>query len=179
MGLSWFMNCVGDNKFKGKGANVSAAVCNPPPDGVARPTPLPLMANLTVIEQPAGLYTLAQRYATAAVQFITNSAAAAEPFLLYLPFNHIHTPNSCSAGSCGQSTRGPIGDATEDMDHAVGVVMAAIRAEPKVATSTLTFFTSDNGSPQRPDGNLPLRGYKASICECTAWLLARAACCWL
>ena len=26
-------------------------------------------------------------------------------------------------------------------------------------------FTSDNGSPLRPDGNLPLRGYKASIWE--------------
>eukprot|EP01043_Picozoa_sp_COSAG02_P063269 COSAG02_NODE_8922_length_2400_cov_0.968709_1_plen_73_part_00 len=60
--------------------------------------------------------------------------------------------------------RGLIGDATEDMDAAVGVVMAAVRSEPKVATSTLVFFTSDNGSPQRPDGNLPLRGYKASIC---------------
>ena len=60
--------------------------------------------------------------------------------------------------------RGPIGDATQDMDVAVGVLMAAVRSEPKVATSTLVFFTSDNGSPQRPDGNLPLRGYKASIC---------------
>jgi arylsulfatase A-like enzyme len=29
----------------------------------------------------------------------------------------------------------------------------------------VVFFTSDNGSPQRPDGNLPLRGYKASIWE--------------
>ena len=27
------------------------------------------------------------------------------------------------------------------------------------------FFTSDNGAPMRPDGNLPLRGYKASIWE--------------
>ena len=58
------------------------------------------------VEQPAGLYTLAQRYAEAAGRFIGESAAAGQPFLLYLPFNHIHGPNSCSASSCGQSIPG-------------------------------------------------------------------------
>ena len=53
------------------------------------------------------------------------------------------------------------------MDSALGAVMASVRSEARVASSTLVFFTSDNGSPQRPDGNLPLRGYKDSICECT------------
>ena len=160
MGLSWFQNCAGDRQFKGKGANASA-VCSPPPLGVRRPTPLPLLANLTVIEQPAGLYTLAQRYAQAASGFIADSAAAEEPFLLYLPWNHIHTPDSCSVSSCGQSIRGPIGDATQDMDRALGVVMASIRNEPRVATSTLVFVcqcayaisttTESQGMFQKPD----------------------------
>jgi arylsulfatase A len=109
--------------------------------------------------------TIAQRYADAATSFMQRSADDSVPFLLYLPFNHIHGPDSCSAATCGKSLRGPVGDATEDMDIAVGTVMDFVRGEPKIATSTLVFFTSDNGSPQRPDGNLPLRGYKATIWE--------------
>ena len=31
-----------------------------------------------------------------------------------------------------------------------------------ISDDTLVFFTSDNGAPMRPDGNLPLRGYKTS-----------------
>jgi arylsulfatase A len=146
MGLSWWENCVGRENH--------TAVCNPPPlsppQGGGRPTPLPLFANLTIIAQPAGLYTIAQRYATAATTFIAHSAAAGDPFLLYLPFNHIHGPSSCSATSCGQSVRGPVGDATQDMDRALGEVMDAIRADKRVSNSTLVFFTSDNGAPQRP-----------------------------
>lgn len=29
----------------------------------------------------------------------------------------------------------------------------------------MVFFTSDNGSPRAPDGNLPLRGYKTQVWE--------------
>ena len=45
------------------------------------------------------------------------------------------------------------------MDWAVGQVMAAVRDPANgIGNSTLVFFTSDNGAPMRPDGNLPLRG---------------------
>ena len=51
MGLSWWSNCVGNSN--------QSAPCDPPPDepkgGGGRPTPLPLMANETVVDQPAGL----------------------------------------------------------------------------------------------------------------------------
>jgi hypothetical protein len=33
------------------------------------------------------------------------SADAGEPFLLYLPFNHIHGPDSCSEKTCGKRER--------------------------------------------------------------------------
>jgi hypothetical protein len=151
MGVSWWHNCVART-----GPNRTAA-CNPPED-IKRPSPLPLFANRTVISQPAGLFTLAARYATAATTFMAHAAAAGDPFLLYLPFNHIHGPDSCSAATCGKSARGPVGDATQDMDIALGAVMGAIRADPRLATNTVVFFTSDNGSPQHPDGNQPLRG---------------------
>ena len=35
----------------------------------------------------------------------------------------------------------------------------------KAKDNTLVFFTSDNGAPQHPDGNTPLRGYKGSTWE--------------
>lgn len=160
MGTSWWKNCVGRGK--------TSAPCDPAPTtkvGGGRPSPLPLFANETIVDQPAGLYTLAARYADAATAFFRDSADRGAPFFLYLPFNHIHGPDSCSAATCGKSARGPVGDATEDMDIAVGTVMDAIRADPRLATNTLVFFTSDNGSPQHPDGNLPLRGYKHTIWE--------------
>ena len=63
---------------------------------VFQPTPLPLLNGTaedgcTIIEQPAGLHTLAQRYVDRAVDFIKRQAQAAKPFVLYMPFNHVHT----------------------------------------------------------------------------------------
>jgi arylsulfatase A len=83
-----------------------------------------------------------------------------------LAFNHVHAPNSCGANFCGTSKRGPIGDAVQEMDWAVGHVMDTVRSPALgLGDNTLVFFTSDNGAPMRPDGNLPLRGYKTSIWE--------------
>ena len=45
-------------------------------------TPLPLLANTTVIEQPVDLSTIHARYTTAAVSFVTESRLARTPFFL-------------------------------------------------------------------------------------------------
>ena len=37
-------------------------------------------------------------YAHEASSFVTKTAAAGKPFMLYLPFNHVHVPNSCGTG---------------------------------------------------------------------------------
>lgn len=131
-----------------------------------QPTPLPLLNGTTIVEQPTGLHTLAQRYADAAVDFINAAAKAGKPFLLYLAFNHVHEPNSCGPAFCGVSAQGQLGDAVEEMDWALGQVMAAIEAAGR-ADETLTFFTSDNGHPlgNDKDGNLPLRDGKSSTWE--------------
>jgi arylsulfatase A len=55
-----------------------------------------------VLEQPADLFTIAEKYADEATSFIAENAAASTPFMLYFPFNHIHGPNSCGARWCGQ-----------------------------------------------------------------------------
>ena len=132
-----------------------------------KPTPIPLVKNDShIIEQPVDLSTLAQRYASSASSFITEQAAAKRPFYLYVPFNHIHQPNSCGPDFCGRSSRGPIGDAVEEVDWAIGQIMAALQ-HAGVDDNTLVIFTSDNGAPAKgdPAGNKPLRGYKGQVWE--------------
>ena len=160
MGMSWFNDCANFHH-----SAIVNGSCDPTPHNWNQPTPLPLFHNLTVVAQPAGLYTLTERYARAAVAFMEQSADAHTPFFLYVPFNHVHAPQSCSARSCGKSQRGKIGDAVIDVDLAVGRIMDSIRADHRLAHNTLVFFTSDNGSPLAPDGNLPLRGFKTEIWE--------------
>lgn len=104
------------------------------------PTPLPLLNGTTTIEQPAGLHTIVKRYSAAAVDFITDKSAAGIPFYLYVPYNHVHGPNSCGPEFCGKSRRGPIGDAVEEMDWSVGQIMGALLATG-VDNNTLVFFT--------------------------------------
>ena len=105
-----------------------------------QPTPLPLLNGTTVIEQPCGLHTVVKKYSDAAVSFISANAAAKKPFYVYVPFNHVHGPNSCGADFCGKSTRGPIGDAVEEMDWSVGQIMGAIKTAG-VDENTLVLFT--------------------------------------
>lgn len=130
------------------------------------PTPLPLMSGTAVIEQPAALDAIAQRYADTASDFVLTNAERGKPFFLYLSFNHVHAPNSCSPKFCGSSSAGPIGDAIQEMDWSVGQLMDVLR-HAGVDDNTLVFFTSDNGAPLANDagGNLPLRDGKASTWE--------------
>jgi arylsulfatase A-like enzyme len=139
-------------------------VSNPP----FQPVPLPLLNGTEVVEQPVGLHHLVAKYVDFATHFIEEQAGAGEPFYLYVPFNHIHSPNSCSVGFCGKTARGPVGDvsslasnppllvicgsilidclrlqAVEEMDWAVGQIMATLKSSG-VDENTLTFFTSDN-----------------------------------
>jgi arylsulfatase A-like enzyme len=68
----------------------------------------------------------------------------------------------------------------QEVDAAVGAIMDSVRADPALDTSTLTFFTSDNGAPSNHalnqtaptlnetangvGSNYPLRGFKGSTC---------------
>jgi arylsulfatase A len=83
MGLSYWFFCNGPPQADGK-----PPACDPPIHEPYQPSPIPLLANQTVVDQPAGLYTLAARYSAAATGFIESSAAAAEPFLLCPPPRH-------------------------------------------------------------------------------------------
>ena len=73
--------------------------------------PLPLLSNFDIIEQPTDLNKLTDRYVNASATFIAEQSAATTPWLLYMAFNHVHTPDFASKKFCNVTRRGRFGDA--------------------------------------------------------------------
>jgi len=131
----------------------------------------------SIIEQPVALHTLTDRYVEKATNFMKKHTADGAPWVLYVPFTHVHTPQYCSPRWCNTSSvigygraiptgHGGTGSAIQEMDESVGSILAALK-ETGADENTLVFFTSDNGAPnfhahsQKINGsNHPLKGFK-------------------
>lgn len=126
--------------------------------------PLPLMENETVIEAPCDRNGLTKRYTERAMEWIAEHKD--EPFFLYFPQampGSTSTPFSSDAFR-GKSKNGPWGDAIEELDWSMGVMLEQLR-ELGIAENTLVIWTSDNGAPINADrddlsrgSNRPLHG---------------------
>ncbi|WP_345323003.1 sulfatase [Novipirellula rosea] len=126
--------------------------------------PLPLMENETVIEAPCDRNGLTKRYTERAMQWIAEHQD--EPFFLYFPQampGSTATPFS-SDQFRGKSANGPWGDAIEELDWSIGVMLDQLQ-QLGIAENTFVIWTSDNGAPiQRKvndlsrGSNLPLHG---------------------
>jgi arylsulfatase len=121
----------------------------------------PLMRNLDVIEEPANLDLLTQRYTATAVDFITRSQG--NPFFLYLGHAFPHLPLAVSQKFAGRSYQGLYGDSVQEMDWSMGEIVNALKATG-ADSNTLIMFSSDHGpwfqgSPGR------LRGRKGEVFE--------------
>jgi arylsulfatase A-like enzyme len=103
-----------------------------------------LMANLTIVQQPLRLATLTRELTRHATGAIERAVAAGRPFLALLSFLHVHTPLFTAPENKGRSRGGAFGDNVEEMDDAVGEVLAAL-ARLGVERDTLVLLTSDNG----------------------------------
>lgn len=77
-----------------------------------------------------------------AVDFIRRNRRS--PFFLYLPHIMPHVPIAASAGFRGKSAQGLYGDAVEELDAAVGVILDTLKNEG-LEKDTLVVFFSDNG----------------------------------
>lgn len=88
-----------------------------------------------------------------------------KPFFLYIPFNEPHeriaSPPELIAKHTGTAKEKKYYANIENMDNAVGRVLAYLR-ESGLENSTLVLFTSDNG-PKPPGSAAPLRGIKSDI----------------
>ncbi|MFO1021383.1 MAG: arylsulfatase [Planctomycetales bacterium] len=109
-----------------------------------------------------------------ACRYIQDSAAAKQPFFLYLPLTTPHTPLAVNKEWKGKSGLNDFADLVMETDAVVGRVLKSLKAAG-VEDNTLLLFTSDNGCAHYigikdleakghfPSG--PLRGYKSDIWE--------------
>lgn len=105
-----------------------------------------------------------------AVKFVDTHAA--EPFLLYLPFNAVHGPleqdPALQARVAGipDPKRRMYASLLMGMDDAVGAVLQALDRHG-LRQKTLIIFVSDNGGPttETTSSNAPFRGIKAEVLE--------------
>uniref|UniRef100_A0A8C3BFD4 Arylsulfatase G n=1 Tax=Cairina moschata TaxID=8855 RepID=A0A8C3BFD4_CAIMO len=120
--------------------------CPPcPRHGAASPSPgdkecyrdvaLPLLENLTIIQQPVNLSSLTERYAEAAARFVQRASDSGRPFFLYVALAHMHVPLEVSVPP-GSDVYGA---ALREMDALVG------RLRRLAGPDTLLWFTGDNG----------------------------------
>ncbi len=107
-----------------------------------------------------------------AVQFIEQNHE--RPFFLYFATHDVHVPRVPHPRFRGKSAGGTRGDVIEELDDALGTVLATLD-KLKLADNTLVIFTSDNGGVM-DDGyedvgrfdyepNAPLRGTKGTLFE--------------
>jgi hypothetical protein len=92
---------------------------------------------------------------------------AGRPFFLYYPMTQIHFPALPHPDFDGKTGDGDIGDSMADVDHNVGLVLAALD-RLNVANDTLVLWCTDNGAEMRRPwrGNAgPWRGYYNSAME--------------
>jgi len=123
--------------------------------------PRSLLEGTKVVEEPANLETLTQRYTEHAVEFIRESAGA--PFFLYLPHTFPHIPLAASTRFRGKSAEGLYGDVVEELDWSVGEVLAELKRRG-LERDTVVMFSSDNG-PWYQGSPGKLRGRKATTYE--------------
>lgn len=119
-----------------------------------------------VIEAPAKLDTLTERYADEAIRFIRENRE--QPFFVYLCPNMPHVALAASDRFRGTSARGLFGDVVEEIDHHVGRIVDEVRSLG-LEDDTYVIFTSDNGPWVVKEGEGgspgPFRGGKQSIWE--------------
>jgi len=103
----------------------------------------------TVVEQPLDFTFLGEKYYNYTRNFIKRNAD--NPFLLYIPFAHVHTTSHNLKGlqysGCmfrGKTERGVFGDAIAELDWIVGGVVEQLEAL-NLMEDTVIMFTSDNG----------------------------------
>ncbi|XP_027642764.1 arylsulfatase G isoform X3 [Falco peregrinus] len=103
---------------------------------------LPLFENVTIVQQPVNLSSLAARYAEEAARFIRQASDSGRPFFLYLALAHMHVPLGVPPPPPA-SGRGIYGAALREMDALVGRIKQVADGHGK--GSTLLWFAGDNG----------------------------------
>jgi arylsulfatase len=128
--------------------------------------PLPLLEGEKVAELDPDQAAFTARFTAKGVDFIERHKD--RPFFLYLPHVMPHVPIFASAKFKGRSARGLYGDVVEELDDAIGVVLAKLR-ETGLEQNTIVLFFSDNGAwmsyGEHAGSNHPFREGKLTCFE--------------
>jgi arylsulfatase len=95
------------------------------------------------------------------------NVAEGQPFFLFYPITQIHFPTLPHPDFAGSTGAGDIGDAMADVDHNVGLVLAAID-RLDIAENTLVLWCTDNGAERRRPwrgSSGPWSGFYNSVME--------------
>ena len=126
-----------------------------------------MMRNGEVIESPADVDFMTQKYTDETIGFIRNNHD--KPFFIYLAHHMPHLPLGASSVFKGKSERGPYGDAVEELDWSMGEIFKELE-RLHLGGNTLVIYLSDNGpevghSEKYKGSAVPLRGEKYSNWE--------------
>ena len=128
--------------------------------------PLPLLDGEKVAELDPDQSTFTARFTAKGVDFIERHKE--RPFFLYLPHVMPHVPIFASAKFKGRSARGLYGDVVEELDDAIGTVLAKLR-DTGLEQNTVVLFFSDNGAwmsyGEHAGSNRPFREGKLTCFE--------------
>ncbi|XP_026717107.1 arylsulfatase G [Athene cunicularia] len=126
---------------------------------------LPLFENVTIVQQPVNLSSLATRYAEEAARFIRGASDSGRPFFLYLALAHMHVPLGVPPPPPPASGRGIYGASLSEMDALVGRIKQVADSHGK--GNTLLWFTGTAGNPTGCGGSTPGNG--GSSAKRTTW----------
>ena len=92
--------------------------------------------------------TIDREAAERGVAFMERNVRARKPFFLFYPITQLHFPTLAHPEFDGKTGAGDMGDAMADVDHNVGIVLAAIK-RLGIERNTLVFWCTDNGAEAR------------------------------
>src|SRR5262245_43901661 len=123
--------------------------------------PIPLIRNEKVVEQPAQLASLPERFAAEAVKFIGDNKD--RPFFLHYANIETHIPWLVTRPFMYKSKAGLYGDAVQCMDWQVGQIVDALKKHG-LEKDTLLVFSSDNGRLRTVSAELEgIYGHAAAV----------------
>jgi arylsulfatase A-like enzyme len=104
--------------------------------------PMPLIRNEMVIEQPAQLATLPERFTAETVRFIEENKD--KPFFIHYANIETHIPWLTTKPFHFKSKAGLYGDAVQCFDWSTGAIVAALKKH-NLLDNTLIVVSTDNG----------------------------------
>ena len=111
--------------------------------------------------------TIDREAAVRGIEFMERNSQDGRPFFFFYPMTQVHFPTLPHPDFAGTTGAGDVGDAMADVDHNVGLVLAALE-RLGIEENTLVFWCSDNGAEMRRPWRGaagPWRGYYNSAME--------------